>query len=43
LTNYIVDLSIGEIEENPESAKAKSGRIDGLKGGVSRAAKLSSG
>jgi hypothetical protein len=41
LAKYIVDLSIGEIEEKPESAKAKSGRIGGLKGGVTRAAKLS--
>jgi hypothetical protein len=41
LAKMIVDLSIGEVEETSESVKAKSGRIGGLKGGVTRAAKLS--
>lgn len=40
LAKYIVDLSVGEIEEKPESAKAKSGRLGGQKGGVARASKL---
>ena len=42
LAKMIVDLSTGELEEKPESVKAKSGRIGGLKGGVSRAQKLTS-
>jgi hypothetical protein len=43
LAKFIVDLSTGEIEENekPESIKAQSGRIGGLKGGKARANKLS--
>lgn len=40
LAKMIVDLSTGDVEEKPESVKAKSGRIGGLKGGVTRAAKL---
>lgn len=40
LAKMIVDISTGEIEEKPESVKAKSGRIGGLKGGQARAAKL---
>ena len=37
LAKMIVDLSTGEAEEQHESAKAKSGRLGGLKGGKARA------
>lgn len=40
LAKMIVDLSTGECEEKPESVKAKSGRLGGLKGGKARADKL---
>jgi hypothetical protein len=40
LAKMIVDLSTGEAEEKPESVKTKSGRLGGLKGGPSRAEKL---
>ena len=40
LAKMIVDLSTGEIEEKPESVKAKNGRLGGIKGGASRAEKL---
>lgn len=40
LAKMIADLSTGEIEEKPESVKAKSGRLGGLKGGKARAAKM---
>jgi len=40
LAKMIVDLSTGEIEEKPESVKAQSGRLGGLKGGIARADKL---
>lgn len=40
LAKMIVDLSVAEIEEQPESVTAKSGRLGGLKGGIARAAKL---
>jgi hypothetical protein len=40
LAKMIVDLSTGEIEEKPESVKAKSGRLGGLKGGKARAESL---
>jgi hypothetical protein len=39
LAKMIVDISTGDAEENekPESVKAKSGRLGGLKGGEVRA------
>lgn len=40
LAKMIVDISTGEVEEKPESFKAKTGRIGGLKGGHARAEKL---
>lgn len=40
LAKYIVDISIGEVEEKPESEKAKAGRAGGYKGGYARADKL---
>ena len=41
LAKYIVDLATGDEVEPEESAKAKAGRLGGLKGGKARAAKLS--
>lgn len=40
LAKMIVDLSTGDEIEKPESVKAKSGRLGGLKGGQARADKL---
>ena len=44
LAAMIVGISTGEIEDTvqPESAKAKAGRLGGLKGGKVRADRLSS-
>jgi hypothetical protein len=36
----IVDISTGEIENQPKSVKARSGRLGGLKGGKARAEAL---
>ena len=40
LAKLIVDLSTGDAEEKPESAKAMAGRLGGLKGGASRMGSL---
>lgn len=40
LAKYIVDLSVGDIEEREPSQKATAGRLGGLKGGNARADKL---
>lgn len=40
LAKMIVDLSTGNVEEAPESPKARSGRAGGLKGGKKRMAAL---
>ena len=40
LAKLIVDLSVGEIQEMPESARARAGRLGGIKGGRARAEAL---
>jgi hypothetical protein len=40
LAKYIVDISVGETTETPESKKAAAGKLGGLKGGKARAAAL---
>jgi len=41
LAKFIVDLSVGEIEEPKETAKARAGRAGGLRGGKTRMEGLS--
>ena len=41
LAKLIVDLSTGETRETPESAKARAGRLGGIKGGIARSTALS--
>ncbi len=41
LAKLIVDISIGDIVLQPETARTKASRKGGLKGGTARAAKLS--
>lgn len=41
LAKMVVALSVGDAEDAPETAKARSGRAGGLKGGATRMAGLS--
>ena len=41
LAKLLVDIATGEAQDKPESVRAKSGRVGGLKGGKARMALLS--